>query len=92
MTYPLIVKERNPNNKGETMKLKAHNVTSQNGRETLRFVVWSRQGSGMVNIFAVGSSQGSCEMKSLEAAREYYLRCVNDWGYVPAPSTTFEPC
>jgi len=68
------------------MKLKAHNLT--NGNETIRFVVWWRKGSGMVDVFSVGS--GSSEIMSLADARAYWKQMLNH-GYEVAPATIHEP-
>lgn len=72
------------------MKLIANNLVSQDGSETITFVVWSKQGTGMVNVFGKGGSGG--EMLSIEAARKYWKTMVAKWGYKKAPQTTIEPC
>ena len=51
------------------MKLTANNLVSKTRNETISFVVWSKQGGGMVNVFSNGSSG---EMMSLEGARKYW--------------------
>lgn len=71
------------------MKLTANNLVSKTGSETISFVVWSKQGSGMVNVFSNGSSG---EMMTIEAARKYWKDMVTKWGYKKAPATTIEPC
>jgi|LakMenEpi03Aug12_release.lakeMendotaPanAssembly.Ray.scaffolds.fasta_scaffold2595582_1 hypothetical protein len=70
------------------MKMTASNLVSKTGNETIRFVVWSRQGEGMVEV----GSPGSCgDMMTLEGARNYWKQMVEKWGYKKAPATTVEP-
>jgi hypothetical protein len=70
------------------MKLTANNLVSKTGRETIRFVVWSRQGEGMVNVYSPGSWG---DFMTLEGARIYWKQMVEKFGYKKAPATTVEP-
>lgn len=67
------------------MKLKSHNL--QDGNSVLRFVMWSTQGTGMVNVFSPGTSG---TIMSIEGAREYWKKCVEKWGYKKIASDVFE--
>lgn len=68
------------------MKLKSHNLT--NGSDTVQFVVWSKQGEGMVNVFRSGDDGG--EMLSLDGARKRWSE-LKRFGYSAAGSSTVEP-
>jgi len=67
------------------MKLTSHNLVD--GNTKLRFVQWSTQGTGMVNVFVEGSGGG--DIMSLQGAREYWTKCVREFGYKKAESDTF---
>jgi len=70
------------------MKLTAHNLT--NGTSTISFVVWSKKGAGMVNVYSPGDAGG--DMKSTADARKYWLLMIEKYGYKQAESTVVEPC
>jgi hypothetical protein len=67
------------------MKLTSHNL--QDGNSLLRFVIWSTEGTGMVNVFSPGVS---AEMMSTEGARAYWNKCVEKFGYKKVASDKFE--
>jgi hypothetical protein len=74
--------------KGKNMKLTARNLVI--GNSTICFVVWSRQGSGMVNVYSPGDSGG--ETMSLEDARNYWREMIAKHGYSRAEDSIAEPC
>lgn len=69
------------------MKLTANNLVC--GGSTIRFVVWSRRGQGMVNVYVPGDSGG--HMMSVEAAREYWQKAIREWGYRRGDDSVVEP-
>lgn len=67
------------------MNLKSHNLT--NGSDTVQFVVWSKRGEGMVNVFRSGDDGG--EMLSVDGARKRWNE-LKRVGYSDAGSSTVE--
>ncbi len=70
------------------MTLKAHNLVS--GSSVIRFVVWSRKGSGMVNVYTPGDAGG--DMMSIEGARKYWQDMIAKHGYSRGEDCTVQPC
>lgn len=69
------------------MTLTVHNLVKKTDR--ICFAVWSKKGTGMVNVFTPGDTGG--EMMSVENARKYYASMV-ECGYVKSEDTTLQCC